>query len=159
MTEKCCLFRKNCDRVFVKTFWRLFNSLWRNTNIFYEIVALLSRNLCQFTSNKYSVWHLVSQICVKFSDSLFSGTNWWIWPNSISNESLGCLHSMLFKVFIFFKSHRGWNNSSQIKPLLNKFFFSKIGWLHVKHCTFQFYVVMILREISCIFSCVKCASF
>jgi len=38
--------------------------------------------------------------------------------------------------FQFFKYHKGWNNSGQVKPLLNKFFFSKIGWLDVKHCMY-----------------------
>ena len=36
----------------------------------------------------YSVWHLVRQFCVKFSDPLFSGCSEWIWPRQISNESL-----------------------------------------------------------------------
>ena len=55
---------------------------------------------CKTCCDRYSVWHLVSQICVKFSDSLFSGTNWWIWPNSISNESLRCLVCCLrFSIF------------------------------------------------------------
>ena len=72
---------------FVKTF--------RNIKMQFVFVFILQKfhvkQKCVQKWFMYSVWHLVSQICVKFSDSRFSASSGSNWVRPISNESLGCL--------------------------------------------------------------------
>ena len=69
------------------------NILWNQFTVWLIDDKLLSRNFAKkvMIACMYSVWHLVSQICVNFSDSLFSGSGKWIWTKPIPNERLECL--------------------------------------------------------------------